>query len=230
MRCVVELGRRYPCLALEEALGLAEVGNCEVIDLGEVSVFSCGDCEVFRRAALAKSVNGVRIKKTPPPVERLTRSLDYITARLFVNLARVKRGDVVWEPFVGAGAVAYEAERLGARVVGVDIDLEALRVAKKNIGGDILQGDSTFPPLRGKFDAVVGDPPYGRLSVSMLDIRPLLTKFIDVALAHLKDGGYLVFASPVYFDIPSLKSCFMYIHGGLYRVVYIVKNQSGGGD
>jgi tRNA G10 N-methylase Trm11 len=222
--CRVVLGKRFFCLAVEEALGLGEVGNCEVVDLGEVSVFKCEDCSVFKRAALAKSVNGERIRKEKPHIERLTRSLDYLTAKLFINLARVKIGDYVWEPFVGAGAVAYEAEKVGAYVVGGDIDIKALVVAKRNLSSDLVQCDATMPVFRRKFDAVVGDPPYGRLSLSTLDIRALLTKFIESALTYIRRGGYLVFASPIYYDFPSLKSCVMYIHGGLYRVVYIVKN------
>jgi tRNA G10 N-methylase Trm11 len=39
----------------------------------------------------------------------------------------------------------------------------------------------------------------------------------------VKKGGYVVFASPVYVDLPFVKSCMMYLHGGLYRVVYVMK-------
>jgi tRNA G10 N-methylase Trm11 len=220
--CVVELGQRYPCLAHEEAIALAEIGRCELVEVGaRHAVFTCPSCEVFKRASLAKSVNGERIKKEGLQIERSAKTLDYITARLMVNLARVAEGSKVWEPFVGTGAVAHEAERMGGYVVGTDLDLKALLIARRNISGDAIQANAVLPPLRGGFDAAVGDPPYGRLAKSELEIRALIQEFAEVASRVVKSGGYVVFASPIYVDVPALRSCVMYLHGGLYRVVYI---------
>jgi Predicted DNA modification methylase len=172
---------------------------------------------------LAKSVNGEKIRKERPVIERGVRTLDVITARLMVNLARVAQGARVWEPFVGTGAIAYEVERVGGYVVGGDIDAKVLKIAKRNIAGDVVLWDALHPPLKGGFDAAVGDPPYGRLSTSSREIRSLLLAFVEVAFLHVKRGGYVVFASPIYIDLPFLKGCIMYLHGGLYRVVYITR-------
>ncbi|ABP51531.1 MULTISPECIES: TRM11 family methyltransferase [Pyrobaculum] len=222
--CHVQLGQRFPCLAREEIAALAEIGRCETVETkGDTVVFACKSCEIFKRAALAKSVNGIRIKKDKPSIARSTKTLDHITARLLVNLARVTPGDRVWEPFVGTGAVAHEVERVGGYVVGGDLDLKALLLAKRNVSSDLVLSNAMRPPLRGYFDAAVGDPPYGRLAKSDMEIRALLNSFIETAYLHVKKGGYIVFASPIYVDIASLKSCMMYLHGGLYRVVYIVK-------
>jgi tRNA G10 N-methylase Trm11 len=229
--CVVELGQRYPCLAREEAMALAEIGWCEPAEVGaRYAVFTCPSCEIFKRASLAKSVNGERIRKEKPQIERSTKTLDYITARLMVNLARVAEGSRIWEPFVGTGAVAHEAERVGGYVVGTDLDLEALFMARRNTSGDVAQANAVLPPLRGGLDAAVGDPPYGRLAKSELEIRALIQEFAEVASRVVKRGGYVVFASPIYVDVPALRSCVMYLHGGLYRVVYIwrVSNRGEG--
>lgn len=224
MRCRVELSRRHPCLSLEEALALAEVGNCTAGMLGErAAEFVCQSCGVFHRAALARSINGRRVRKERPSLERLPRTLDHITARLMVNLARVTRGSKVWEPFVGSGAIAHEVERAGGYVVGSDTDLKALHVARRNTCGDLALSSATLPPLRGGFDAAVGDPPYGRLTKSSTTVRALLYAFLNAALSAVKPGGYIVFASPIYVDLPYLKSCAMYLHSGLYRVVYITR-------
>lgn len=224
MICRLELGMRYPCISLEEAYALAEVGRCQEVDVGgHYAVFKCPSCEVFKRSALAKSINGERIRKVRPQIERSVRTLDFITARVMVNLARVARGSWVWEPFVGTGGVAYEVERVGGHVVGGDLDLKALGLARKNISGDLIVSDALFPPLARKFDAVVGDPPYGRLSKTEREIRALLREFVETALSLTKSGGYVVFASPIYIDLPYVKSCIMYLHGGLYRVVYIAR-------
>ncbi|ACB39625.1 TRM11 family SAM-dependent methyltransferase [Pyrobaculum neutrophilum] len=221
MICRVELSRRYPCLAREEALALGELGGCTPVELRDGSAtFICGSCEIFARGALIKSVNGIKVKREAPAIRRSVKTLDHITARLMVNLARVKPGHRVWEPFVGTGAIAYEVERAGGYVVGGDVDEKALKIAKLNIRGDVVLSDVLLPPV-SKFDAVVGDPPYGRLTASAMDVRPLLNVFLEVARSHVEKGGYLVFASPVYIDMPLLRSCAMYLHGGLYRVIYI---------
>ncbi|MEM0484365.1 MAG: RNA methyltransferase [Pyrobaculum sp.] len=222
--CRIELGARFPCLSLEEAYALAEMGGCQEVEIrGQHAVFKCPSCEIFKRSALAKSINGERIRKEKPQIARSVKTLDYITARTMVNLARVVRGSWVWEPFVGTGAVAYEVERVGGYVVGGDVDLKALDLARKNTSGDLVVADVLYPPLAKKFDAIVGDPPYGRLSKTEREVRALLREFIETALSLVKSGGFIVFASPIYVDFPYLKSCTMYLHGGLYRVIYIVQ-------
>jgi tRNA G10 N-methylase Trm11 len=209
---------------MEEATAVGEVGGCRAVSYDvRRMLFECPSCEVFKRCALVKSVNGEKIKKERPMIERSVKTLDAVTARLMVNLARVVQGQRVWEPFVGTGAVAHEVERLGGHVVGGDIDEKMLRIAKRNIDGDLVLWDALYPPLRGGFDAVVGDPPYGRLSTSSRDVRALLTSFVEAVSLYVKRGGYVVFASPVYIDLPYFRSCMMYLHGGLYRVIYVAK-------
>jgi tRNA (guanine10-N2)-dimethyltransferase len=222
--CRVELNQRFPCLSAEESIAVGEVAGCVVVSREEGRItFDCPSCDAFKRCALAKSVNGERIRKERPTIERSVKTLDAITARLMVNLARVVRGSKVWEPFLGTGAVAYEVEKAGGYVIGGDLDESALRLARRNTSGDIVLWDALNPPLRGRLDAAVGDPPYGRLSTSSIDVRPLLLSFVEVASLHVKKGGYVVFASPVYVDLPFVKSCMMFLHGGLYRVVYAMK-------
>lgn len=223
--CRVEIALRFVCLAVEEVFALAEVGGCHVLEGGgRYYIAKCEkDCNVFNRAALVKAVNGKKIRRERPSIIRSTKTLDYLTARLMTNLARVKPGHVVWEPFMGTGAIAHEVERIGGRVVGGDLDVEALRLAMRNTNSDVVQADAATPPLRIKFDAVVTDPPYGRLTKSTIEVRALLNRFVEVAIHRIKSGGYLVFASPIYIDMPYLKSCAMYLHGGLYRVVNILR-------
>jgi len=102
--CRVELNLRFPCLSAEEAIAVGEVAGCVVVSREEGRItFDCPSCDAFKRCALAKSVNGERIRKERPTIERSVKTLDAITARLMVNLARVVRGSKVWEPFLGTG-------------------------------------------------------------------------------------------------------------------------------
>jgi DNA modification methylase len=59
-----------------------------------------------------------------------------------------KKGDVVFDPFVGSGTTAYEAESLGRNFIGVDIQPELIKqvegkVDNKDFFAELIAGDST---------------------------------------------------------------------------------------
>ncbi len=94
-------------------------------------------------------------------------------ARAAANLARVRPGDRVLDPFVGTGALLAEAGLLGARLFGIDRDAGMVRGALRNlahlgvIADTLLVGDAgtaDFPNGDVPFDALLTDPPYGRAS------------------------------------------------------------------
>ncbi|MCI4351047.1 MAG: RsmD family RNA methyltransferase [Thermoplasmata archaeon] len=93
--------------------------------------------------------------------------------RIAVNLAHLRPGMQVADPFVGTGALLAEAALLGARVMGVDREAVMVRGASANfahlglsaerwIVDDAGSAAREFP--RGSLDAIVTDPPYGRAS------------------------------------------------------------------
>lgn len=100
-------------------------------------------------------------------------ALDPRLARAAMNLARVRRGETVVDPFLGTGALLAEAGLLGARTYGIDRSEEMVKGALRNLsflgvppeavavddGGAVPAG---FPST--SVDAVVTDPPYGRSS------------------------------------------------------------------
>lgn len=63
-------------------------------------------------------------------------------------LKYTKAGDVVFDPFVGGGTTAYEAESLGRHLIGVDIQPELIDIVKskmdnKEYFSELITGDST---------------------------------------------------------------------------------------
>ena len=50
------------------------------------------------------------------------RALPVADARLLVNLARAEAGQVLLDPFAGAGGIVFEASHIGAEVWSIDID------------------------------------------------------------------------------------------------------------
>lgn len=68
------------------------------------------------------------------------------------------------DPACGSGRLLHEARRRGARVVGFDLDAEALAIARRALPDadlrcvDALSADADLPPV----DLLVANPPYGR--------------------------------------------------------------------
>jgi len=82
----------------------------------------------------------------------------------------------------GTGILAIGAAMLGARAVGVEIDREALKAARRNaelVGADVdfIQADVSRISLRG-IDTVVMNPPFGAQKASAGD-RAFLARAIQ---------------------------------------------------
>lgn len=127
-------------------------------------------------------------------------------ARAAANLAAVRPGDRVLDPFVGTGALLAESALLGARVYGIDADPTMVRGALRNLehlgvrAEELVAGDARDAELPGgerTFDALVTDPPYGRSSASLGDAP---ARLVPEVLARwqgaLRPGGRVVVLSP----------------------------------
>lgn len=124
--------------------------------------------------------------------------------RVAVNLARVRPGDRVVDPFVGTGALLIEAALLGARVSGVDRKADMVRGAIENFAhlsldferlriGDAGEPEETDEPI----DAIVSDPPYGRSSGSGGEApSALLRRALPQWAERLRPGGRMSLIVP----------------------------------
>lgn len=127
-------------------------------------------------------------------------------ARVAMNLAHVRPGDRVVDPFVGTGALLAEAGLLGARISGLDRDAIMVRGALRNLstlglGAERLwvadASDAFEPPGGGAWDAVVTDPPYGRASSAGPEPpAALLARTLPSWAERLRPGGWLVVIVP----------------------------------
>ena len=222
---LVELDRRYPCLARAELEALSELGRCSVRLLASGVVETDCPLQVLCRAALVKNIDGQGLSRDLRRALKRSRvTLDWLTSRILVNLARVVEGSRILEPFAGSGAVAYEAVMLGAYVVGLDIDHGLLKLYTDNVPilGDAVHADSRTPPLRHYFDSAVGDAPYGRMSRSEATPHRVFQSVLDRLFELVKKGGYIALALPNYFEAHGAEEvCAMDVHGGLRRVVAV---------
>ncbi len=156
-------------------------------------------------------------------------------ARLFLNLARLKTGDRVLDPFCGSGSVLIEATLMGLDATGGDRDHNMLWGCAKNmafygVNAETFGGDATDIKLR-KLDAIVTDPPYARSSkVFSKDLQTLYDAFLKSAFRALKPGGHLVLAVPTEAKLNYKQAGFekrsdhkYYVHRSLTRRIYILR-------
>jgi tRNA (guanine10-N2)-dimethyltransferase len=127
-------------------------------------------------------------------------------ARVAANLARVRPGDRVVDPFVGTGALLLEAALLGARVSGVDRDPQMVKGAIRNLAHFGLEAEELVVADaaealdrldRSPFDAVLTDPPYGRASASHGEApADLVARVLPLYAARSSPDGRLVVVLP----------------------------------
>lgn len=120
-----------------------------------------------------------------PTTEREQYVTPASVAAEMLHLAHM-RGDlgVVCDLGCGTGTLAVGAALLGARVVGVEIDAEALSIARSNaeklgVDVDFVRGDVNSISLR-RIETVIMNPPFGAQRASQGD-RAFLKKAAESA-------------------------------------------------
>ncbi|MFX0087594.1 MAG: DNA methyltransferase [Candidatus Hodarchaeota archaeon] len=167
-------------------------------------------------------------------------SMNPILQRTMINLAALKPGEWLLDPFCGTGGTLLEASRLGIRSVGVEIDRRMIWGASRNLVRDqefskythLIFGDATHLCFKNQsLSAIVTDPPYGTAaSTQGLDILELLLKFIQDINLMLKPFSRIVFAVPSDIDIENhvsqiiradFKIFYQYVHRSLTRKILV---------
>jgi tRNA (guanine10-N2)-dimethyltransferase len=127
-------------------------------------------------------------------------------ARAAANLAGIRAGDRVADPFLGTGSLLLEAGLLGAELYGSDLDATMVRGAARNLAefgvsptalsvADAADAVSSLP--WGEVDAVLTDPPYGRASSTRGEATDrLLDRVLPIWADRVRRGGRLVVIGP----------------------------------
>jgi tRNA (guanine10-N2)-dimethyltransferase len=202
-------GRRSPLAAGEErSVAAAYVAAGGRIDLAHPTrrfVVGGGPTEWWMAEEVVARSETPDRRMPALPFQRPV-SLSPKLGRVAANLARLRRGERVVDPFVGTGALLLEAALLGARVSGKDRDPAMVRGALENLARFGVQPDrlevgdaaEVFRPPDGQdWDAVLTDPPYGRSSGSGGEDPTELVRRILPAWANLvRPGGVIVVVLP----------------------------------
>ncbi|NPA85388.1 MAG: methyltransferase domain-containing protein [Crenarchaeota archaeon] len=162
-------------------------------------------------------------------------SMDPLLARAMVNLARVKEGERLLDPFCGTGSIAHEAARVGAVPYCADLDPSMAYGSKINTEylkltcEHVLEDSASLPFRSSAFHAIATDPPYGRSVVSLAHgAEELLREFLSEASRVLKPSSWVVFAASTSVEVGDLlrglplrlnKCHVMRVHRSLARYV-----------
>lgn len=132
-------------------------------------------------------------------------------ARCMVNLARVKKGDFVLDPFCGTGGILMEAGLIGAKVVGSDINWKMKEGAATNLDYVGITDYKTYTvdvremKMYEEVDAVITDPPYGISTTTCGEGSSVIVKeFLESIEISMKENALLVLAVPDSMDIDSM--------------------------
>jgi 23S rRNA G2445 N2-methylase RlmL len=120
-----------------------------------------------------------------------------VVAAAMVRLAGRSPG-VLLDPFCGSGTILAEGLAVGWRVLGMDIDKDALQVAAANLPGVALcQADARRLPLdAGSIHALVANLPFGRQFTIEGTRNAWLTKVLREAERVTHPGGRVVLLVP----------------------------------
>jgi len=157
-------------------------------------------------------------------------------ARVMVNLAQPRRGDLVLDPFCGAAGILVEAGLIGCRVLGFDAKPHMLRGGLKNLlyygikPEGVAIADARYPPVT-KADCIVTDPPYGRSASTLgTSTRLIVEDFLSAVGDTLPRGGRICMASPKTINLGEvgeeagfrhIESHFVYVHRSLTREIVV---------
>ncbi len=153
---------------------------------------------VDRRSATARTLSRLPFRRPVALAPRL--------ARAAANLARIRAGDRILDPFLGTGALLAEAALLGGRTYGIDRDPAMIRGALRNFAHlsvpveELVEGDAREVEFREstlRFDAIVSDPPYGRSSGTGGErAEEVARAVLERWAARVRPGGRAVVVRP----------------------------------
>ena len=166
----------------------------------------------FGRIIETSNYKEIEKRDMEKPVRRESLSISPRLAKILINLSQVKENETLLDPFCGIGVVLQEALLQKIKVVGIDIDKEAIEGAKTNLKWfnfsekdyKILNGDSSKIKI-SEVEAIATEPDLGELQKSFPSpdkankIIAGFEKLIIAVLKNLKKNvkKRIVFTSPL---------------------------------
>ncbi|MCD6522677.1 MAG: RsmD family RNA methyltransferase [Candidatus Diapherotrites archaeon] len=133
-----------------------------------IRVFVDGDREIITEQLYEYTTEEIKCRNVNARPFFVPTSLQPKWARILLNLAGLKEGNSMLDPFCGAGGILLEACTLGIDAMGIELDEKCYEGCKENLWfyhcDDVIVEHNDFlewKPNR-RFDAIVTDLPYGK--------------------------------------------------------------------
>ncbi len=166
-------------------------------------------------------------KKRPKKSKSHPHELDWKLTRLMINLAGLKEGETVCDPFCGTGTTLLEAESMGIKAIGIDFDKKMCEISKENLKENgykskVLELDfKEITRISDQFDGIVTDLPYGRASKVSEKPEDLLKKIISIMPKRKKLAIMYKKELDKNVKMKGLKKYEIYRHKSLTRTILI---------
>lgn len=238
--------KNLSCLTLEREIGGIILKKAEkaIVNLKEPKKTFLGVLtdNIFLFGLKIASVNHKDLLKRQPKKRVFFHpaAMPAKIARCMVNLAQSRLGDLVLDPFCGAGGLLIEAGLMGCRIMGFDVERRMVEGSLKNLRFFGLEpdglgvADARCPPIKSEcINRIVTDPPYGTASSTFgLTAMDLIDGFFSAAADILKNEGRICIAAPKTIGVSEigikhgfrhLESHFIYVHRRLTREIAVFK-------
>lgn len=177
----------------------------------EYFVFNEEGVEHFGKITQKCDYDSLEQRDMEKPVRRESLAIAPRLAKIMINIAQLKEGDTLLDPFCGVGTFLQEALIQNIKAYGVDLDAEAVKGGKKNMkwfgfkpeNYELVHGDSTQVEIP-EVAAIATEPDLGAVLKKIptkekarqtLDgFERLMIKVIRNMGPHVK--GRIVFTSP----------------------------------
>lgn len=176
-------------------------------------IFQEGAIEHFGRIIQNCDYTQIEKRDMEKPVRRESLAISPRLAKIMVNLAQLDVGDTLFDPFCGVGTFLQEALLKGIKVVGSDIDENAVKGAKQNMQWFgfpkenylIINEDSKMINLEEGVSAISTEPDLGKTlkkiptkekaKETLLNFEKLMVQVINNTKEKIQ--GRIVFTSPL---------------------------------
>ena len=164
-------------------------------------------------------------------------------ARFVCNIARIKKKNIVLDPFCGTCGLLIESLYLGSSIIGIDVQEKILEGAKKNIeyynqinswsnNYDLLLCDAKNIPFPDNyFDSIITDLPYGHSTIIMGTSKEdlFISSFLEIYRVLKKDHLSVIIASQILTELLNntkfklIKIYSQRVHKSLTRFIHLIK-------
>lgn len=129
--------------------------------------------------------NGAVDQTRPTKAVKFHHELDWKLTRAMINLAKIREGETVCDPFCGTGSTLIEASSMGICAIGIDFDKKMCKISEENLAANkyncrvFNKNYDYMLQIASEYDGIVTDLPYGTASKVSVPPEKLISEFVS---------------------------------------------------